>query len=121
MLVDDVAGSMHQVFGSFEDGAYLLDRDGRVAFYQMVAGPKQLQRAIEQLLAQEGRGVVQGGLDRVPHFGSAIKRGWPAIRQGSPRSITDLLLAIPLSPLILWTGYRLARLGRHHPKSRQTA
>ena len=110
VLVDDLEGSVHQDYGGLDDPTYLIDRDGRVAFYNMVTYAPKLHSAIEALLAQGGRGVVRGGWDRFPHLGPALAAGWPALQRGLPQSFTDLMLAAPGSPALFWLGYLLRPL-----------
>lgn len=107
VLVDDLRGTVHQVYGGLADPIYLLDADGRVAFYELWTDGPTLHRAMEALLARGGRGVVRGGLDRRPHLSGAVTDGWRAIERGLPQSFTDLLVAAPGSPALLWLGDKL--------------
>ncbi len=107
VLVDDLRGTVHQVYGGLADPIYLIDADGRVAFYELWTDGPTLHRALERLLAQGGRGLVEGGLDRRPHLSGAVTDGWRAIERGLPQSFTDLLVAAPGSPALLWVGDKL--------------
>ncbi len=107
VLVDDLDGTVHQVYGGLADPTYLIDADGRVAFYCMWTHGPSLYRAIQALLRQECRGVVRGGVDRVPHVAHAITDGWRALERGRPQSVTDLLVASPPLPPLLWLGSKL--------------
>jgi hypothetical protein len=108
VLVDDLPGKVHQVYGGISDPVYLIDVDGRVAFYNMWAHAPTMHRAIEALLAQGGSGVVNGGIDHVPHLLPMITDGWKGIRLGLPESWIDLLTATPLTGVAIPLGY-LAR------------
>jgi len=110
VLVDDVAGTVHRAYGALAAAAFLIDSDGRVAFVSLVPHAPTLHRAINTLLAQNGRGVVLGGLDRTPHVLAPITDGWRALQRGMPQSIVDLMTAIPGAPLVLWLGHRLRPL-----------
>jgi hypothetical protein len=83
ILVDDLRGTVHQVYGGLADPTYLIGSDGRVAFYNMWTHGPSLNAAIRELLARGGTGVVQGdGLNRWPYMGAAMTDGcsgrcWP--------------------------------------------
>jgi hypothetical protein len=110
VLVDDLQGTIHQAYGTLADPTYLIDREGRVAFYDMVTSAPTLNTAIEILLDQGGRGIVRGGWDRLPHLAPTLTAGWPALRRGLPQSFTDLVRAAPGSPVLIWLGYQLRPL-----------
>jgi len=110
VLVDDLRGTVHQAYGSLADPTYLIDNDGRVAYYNVWTHVPTLFRAVQALLAREGRGVVLGGVDRKPHFGATLTNGWPALRRGLPQSAVDLETSVPLSAVGPWLGYQLRPL-----------
>ncbi len=110
VLVDDLAGTVHQVYSGLADPTYLLDRDGRVAHFVMWTYAPSLDKAIDALLARGGRGVVAGGIDHVPHLTPAMTDGWKGIRRGLPQSFADLETAAPGMASGIWLGYRLRPL-----------
>lgn len=110
VLVDDVPGTTHQVYGGLADPTYLIDSEGRVAFYNMWTHAPTLYEAIAALLAQGGQGVVLGGIARWPSMGAALTDGWRGLRRGLPQSFNDLMLAAPGSPILPWLGYQLRPL-----------
>lgn len=110
VLIDDLAGTAHQAYGGLADPTYLIDVDGRVAFYCMWTHAPTLHEAIAELDARGGRGVVHGGIDHVPHMLSAMADGWRGIRRGLPQSVLDLMTAGPGMSSALWLGYRLRPL-----------
>jgi len=110
VLVDDLEGTVHQVYGGLADPTYLIDAEGRVAYYCLWTHAPWLQRAIEALLRQRGLGVVCGGLDRTPHALAALTDGWKGLRRGLWQSFTDLETAAPGSASSLWLGYQLRPL-----------
>jgi hypothetical protein len=110
VLIDDLLGTTHQVYGGLADPTYLIDADGRVAFYNMWTYAPNLHLAIEELLRRGGRGVVRGGVDHVPHMGAPMIHGWRGIRRGQPQSYFDLERAAPGMGLMLRVGYLLRPL-----------
>lgn len=54
VVVDDLQGTVHRAYGTLADPTSLIDRDGRVAFVNMVTSVPVLHEAIESLLAQGG-------------------------------------------------------------------
>jgi hypothetical protein len=107
VLVDDLEGTVHQVYSGLADPTFLVDADGRVAYYNMWTYAPGLYVAIEELLAQGGRGVVHGGIDHVPHVAAAMTDGWKGIRRGLTQSFVDLELASPGMASAIWMGYQL--------------
>lgn len=110
VLVDDLGGTVHQVYGGLAKPTYLIDADGRVSFYNMWTYAPNLHLAIQELLARGERGMVKGGIDRVPHLGATVVHGWRGLRRGLPQSFTDLMLALPFAGPVLWVGYQLRPL-----------
>lgn len=110
VLVDDLPGTTHQVYGGLADPTYLIDSEGRVAYYNMWTHAPTLYEAIAALLAQGGQGVVLGGIKRWPYMGAAMTDGWRGLRRGLPQSFNDLMLAAPGSPILPWLGYQLRPL-----------
>lgn len=107
VLVDDVAGTVHQAYGGLTNPAYLIGTDGRVTFYAPTTGARVLDRALQKLLGAGGRGVVAGGRDSVPHLLAAFTDGWRAIERGLPQSAAELSSAAPGSVALLRLGRRL--------------
>ncbi|CAA9394112.1 MAG: hypothetical protein AVDCRST_MAG74-1273 [uncultured Pyrinomonadaceae bacterium] len=110
VLIDDLIGTVHQVYGGLADPTYLIDADGRVSFYNMWTHAPTLHKAIEELLSQGGRGVVKGGTDRIPHLLSTIADGWHGLQRGFPRSAIELELASPGMASGPFLGYQIRPL-----------
>lgn len=109
MLVDDLAGTVHQTYGGMSDSLYLLDADGRVAFYGMWANVPLLTTALDELLGRGGRGgPVAGGIDRVPHLFASFVGGWPGLSRGGVGGVLDFELAVPGGATLTFLG-NLAR------------
>jgi hypothetical protein len=107
VLIDDLEGTVHQVYSGLADPTYLIDADGRVAYLNMWTHAPNLNEAIAALLGQGGRGIVNGGIDHVMHLLPAMTDGWRGIRLGLPQSYTDLETAAPGMGSGIWLGYQL--------------
>jgi hypothetical protein len=105
--VDDLAGIVHRRYGGVADPTYLLDLDGRVAFYNMWTSAPVLHEALVGLMERGGRGVVGDGWNRQPHLLPAMTNGWPALERGLPQSYDEMEQAIPTSGAMIRTGYQL--------------
>jgi len=111
VLVDDLDGAVHRRYGGMADPVYLIDAEGRVAFYGMWTHGPSLQRAIAELLERGGVGAPVGerdGVDQTPHLAHALVAGWHALPRGGRRAILDLELAAPTSAALIFLGH-LAR------------
>ncbi len=90
VLVDDYAGTTHRAYSrEMADPAFLIDSDGRVAFYVMWTHAPTLKRAIDELLERGGRGVVAGGIDRAPHLFASFVAGYRGPRRGGRRAVLE--------------------------------
>ncbi len=92
------------------DPTYLIDTDGRVAFYNMWTHAPTLHTAIEELLNQGGRGIVKGGTHRTPHLLATITDGWKGLRKGFPQSAIELELSAPGMASGPFLGYQIRTL-----------
>jgi hypothetical protein len=110
ILIDDLEGTTHQLYGGLADPTYLIDADGRVAFYNMWTHAPTLHKAIATLFQQDGRGIVMSGIDNWPHFLPSMTAGWRGLRRGLPQSFVDLETAAPTLASGTWLGHRLRPL-----------
>lgn len=107
VLIDDLAGTTHQVYGGLADPTYLIDADGRVAFYNMWTHAPTLHTMLKKLFQQGGRGVIESGYDRTPHILASLTDGWKGLRRGLPQSFIELELASPGVASGTWVGYQM--------------
>ena len=110
VVVDDIEGTTHNLYGGLADPSYLLDADGRVSFYHVWTHAPALHKAIDALLNQAGRGVVKNGTDRLPHPLASITDGWKGLRRGLPQSFIELEMAAPGAASSIWLGYQIRPL-----------
>lgn len=107
MVVDEIEGTMHQVYGGLADPALLIDAEGRIAYAALWTHVPRLHRAIATLLSQGGSGVVRPGVSRRPQVGPTVTDGWRAIQRGAPQSARELNRLLPGSSAVLRMGRRL--------------
>lgn len=90
VLADDYAGTWHRAYSSEMTGpVFLIGSDGRVSFYLMWAHAPMLKRAVDELLERSGRGVVAGGIDRMPHLFVSFANGYHGFRRGGKRAVRE--------------------------------
>lgn len=107
VLIDDLEGTVHRRYGMLADPTYVIDTEGRVAFYNMVTHAPTLHHALTRLMGQGGSGVVLDGVDKTPHVLAMLTDGWRGIRRGLAQSFWDLERAAPGSAIGPWVGYQL--------------
>jgi hypothetical protein len=105
VLVDDLAGTVHEAYGGAAAPLYLIDATGRVAFYGVLAHAPTLKRAIDELLAKGGHGIVSTSLDRRPHVFASLVDGWRGPRRGGMRAVLDYELAVPGAATLTFLGH----------------
>ena len=110
VAVDDLPGTVHRRYGGLSNPAYLIDADGRVAFYENIFNERVLDRAISNLLAGGRRGVVIRGSDRAPHAPESLRGARSALAKGLPDSAIDLvcvamMLIVPAAT-VGWLAWR---------------
>jgi len=106
VLIDDLAGTVHQTYGGMSDPVYLIDATGRVAFYNMWAHAPSVKIALDELLARGGdSGPVAGGIDRTPHMAASFVNGWGGLRRGGWRGVLDFELATPGAATLTFFGH----------------
>lgn len=91
MLVDDYAGTVHRTYSrEMADPSFLVDAEGRVAFYGMWTHAPALKSAFDELLARGGTGApVAGGIDRVPHLFASFVDGYRGPARGGKRAVRE--------------------------------
>jgi hypothetical protein len=89
VLIDDLAGTVHEAYGGAAAPVYLIDAQGKVAFYGVLAHAPTLKRAIDALLNKGGRGIARSGVDRAPHVFASLVGDWRGLRRGGLRVVLD--------------------------------
>ncbi len=98
VIVDDYEGTTHNTYSrAMADPTFLIDVDGRVAFYNMWTHVPTLKRALDELLARGGHGVVAGGStgDFICSRPSSTAIGGPGGADGGPSSSTTSAVSAP--------------------------
>lgn len=72
------------------DPSFLIDAEGRIAFYCMWTHAPSLKPAFDELLAKGGVGApVAGGIDRVPHLFASFVDGARGPKRGGKRAVRE--------------------------------
>jgi len=126
VIVDDYEGTAHNTYSrAMADPTFLIDVDGRVAFYNMWTHVPTLKRALDELLARGGHGVVAGGIDRRLHLLASFVDGYRGPRRGGRRAVLEYdlggfgagslsFLGSKLKPLL--AGFALRAAPRGDPR-----
>lgn len=109
VVIDDLGGTVQRAYGGMSAPSYLVDAEGRVAFYSMWGHAPAIRQAIDALLSRGSRGALDGGgIDRALHLAAAIVAGRRGPARGGMWSLVDLELGFP-GAFILMTFGSLAR------------
>jgi hypothetical protein len=105
VAVDDVGGTVQRAYGGLSASVYLIDAEGRVAFYAMWGQAPALRAAIDDLLARGGPAAgVAKPLDRIPHLAAAIVAGQGGPARGGKTAFLDLELGFPGAFVLMTLG-----------------
>lgn len=112
VLVDDYAGTVHRTYSrEMADPSFLIDPQGRVAFYGMWTHVPTLKRAIDELRRRGPEGPpVAGGVDRMPHLFASIVDGYRGPRRGGRRGVLEYDLGAVGSGSMSFLGNKLKPL-----------
>jgi hypothetical protein len=91
VLIDDYQGTVHRIYSQeMADPSFLIDAEGRVAFYCMWTHAPSLTPAFDELLSRGGVGApVAGGIDRVPHLFASFVDGARGPQRGGKRAVRE--------------------------------
>jgi hypothetical protein len=91
VLVDDYEGTVHRAYSQeMADPSFLIDADGRVAFYCMWTHAPSLKPAFDELLSKGGVGApVAGGMDGAPHLFASFVDGIRGPQRGGKRAVRE--------------------------------
>lgn len=108
ILVDDLEGSVHEVYGQLPNSVFVIGKDGLIAFRERMAHGPTLRRALEALLGNEGRGTVLGGDDGMLHVLGTFTFGWKAITRAGNSAVRDVTSKLPPMAADLWIGEKVS-------------
>jgi hypothetical protein len=91
VLIDDYQGTVHRIYShEMADPSFLIDAEGRVAFYCMWTHPPSLKPAFDELLAKGGVGApVAGGIDKMPHLFASFVDGARGPQRGGKGAVRE--------------------------------
>ena len=105
VAVDDLGGTVQRAYGGLSASVYLIDAEGRVAFYAIWGQAPSLRRALDDLLTRGGKGpLADGAIDRVPHLAAAIVAGQGGPARGGRLAFLDLELGFPGAFVLMTLG-----------------
>ncbi len=105
VAVDNLSGTVQRAYGGLAASVYLIDAEGRVAFYGIWGQAPALRQALDKLLARGGRGALTGrSVDRVPHLAAAIVAGQGGPARGGRTAFLDLELGFPGAFMLMTLG-----------------
>lgn len=102
ILVDDLEGTVHKQYGLFPNFAYVIDKEGYVAYRTPWNVPERLDEALSSI--QKGKIVRFPEKYYLPPYKNVEFRALP---RAGWRAILDVILNIPQG---IWTRYKLSRL-----------
>jgi hypothetical protein len=106
VVVDDLDGTAQRALGGLSASVYLIDAEGRVAFYGVWGQSPALRTAIEELLNREDTGAPAGkGVDRLLHLAAAIVAGRSGPARGGRTALLDLELGFPGASFLMAIGW----------------
>jgi hypothetical protein len=110
VLVDDLDGSVAHRYSTLPNAAFVIDSGGNVAFRGAFAHGPTLYRALDHLLAQDGKGVIPKADDRMQHMLGPMAFGWDALERGGERATNDLWSGARLVAANLYLGHQMKPL-----------
>lgn len=106
ILVDDIEGTVHKQYGLFPNFAYVIDKEGYVAFRT----PWNVTERLDEVL----NSIQEGKQQRFPekYYLPPYKNvGFRALPRAGWRAILDVIVRIPQG---LWTRYKIGKLTKNH-------
>ena len=99
MLVDDVTGAMHRAYGAWPDSAYIIGRDGIIAFLARWNEPDKLRERLDILLEDDGYAAASAPVN----LASNRTGGSPSMMESSRRvlgragfsAVADFVVGFP--------------------------
>jgi len=81
MLVDDVTGAMHRTYGAWPDSAYIIGRDGIIAFLARWNEPDKLRDRLDILLEDDGYAAASTPVNLASNSPGVSPKGMESSRQ----------------------------------------
>lgn len=90
VVVDDLEGTAHRLYGAMPNTVHIIDADGMVAFRAMWNDPPAVEVALRRILAGQDAGTVQSRFR--PAGVATVLR---VLRRAGWRAVWDFVLAFP--------------------------
>lgn len=90
ILVDDLQGTAHRLYGAMPNTVHVIDADGTVVFRAMWNDPPAVETALRKVLAGQDAGTVQS-LFRPAGMATVLR----VLRRAGWRAVWDFAIAFP--------------------------
>lgn len=90
VIVDDLAGTAHQLYGAMPNTVHVIDADGVVAFRAMWNDPPAVEAALRKLLVGQDAGAVKSRF-RPAGMATVVR----VLRRAGWRAVWDFAIAFP--------------------------
>ncbi|MDR3763936.1 MAG: redoxin domain-containing protein [Acidobacteriota bacterium] len=120
ILIDELGGDVHRLYGALPNASFLVDKSGRIAYRSLASHAASLGAALEELLEnQQERGqhhtLVHGGEDTVTPSLKTFLNAYRAIERGGYDAVVNFRGELGIPGRALLRGGRLARPVAEHP------
>lgn len=120
VLIDELGGEVHRLYGALPNASFIVDKSGRIAYRSLASHAPSLGAALEELLEnQQERGqhhaLVHGGEDTVTPSLKTFLNAYRAIERGGYDAVVNFRGELGIPGRALLRGGRLARPVADHP------
>ena len=99
ILVDDVTGAMHRAYGAWPDSAYIIGRDGIIAFLARWNEPDKLRERLDILLEDDGYAATSAPVNLASNRPGGIPKRMESARRVLGRAgfaaVADFIVGFP--------------------------
>ncbi len=120
ILVDELGGEVHRLYGALPNASFLVDKSGRIAYRSLASHGPSLAAALEELLEREkesgvDHAIVCGGEDAVTPSMKTFLNAYRAIERGGYDAVVNFRGELGMPGRALLRGGRIARPMVEHP------
>jgi peroxiredoxin len=120
ILVDELGGEVHRLYGALPNASFLVDKSGRIAYRSLASHGPSLAAALEELLEREkedgvDHAIVHGGEDSITPSVKTFLNAYRAIERGGYDAVVNFRGELGMPGRALLRGGRIARPMVEHP------